>query len=142
MAQKYFWDDKVILVVEDDTSSSLLLQAILSRTGARLLFAEDGESAVTLIENQSEIDMVLMDIRLKGLNGLEATSRIKQISPNTPVIAQTACAIIGDMESCYKAGCNAYLAKPINTQTLLETIDYYFKKSAVQDLLDTAVFTN
>jgi hypothetical protein len=142
VTNKYSWNDKVILVVEDDTSSLMLLQAILSRTGARLLFAEDGETAISLFESHNEIDMVLMDIRLKGLNGLEATTRIKKINPLTPVIAQTACAIVGDMEKCYEAGCNAYLSKPIATTTLLETIDYYFKKSAVQELLDSTIYSN
>jgi CheY-like chemotaxis protein len=83
-----------------------------------------------------------MDIRLKGLNGLEATQLIKQITPNIPVIAQTACAILGDMEKCISAGCNAYLSKPIESKTLLETMDYYFRRTVAQDLLDSIIYSN
>lgn len=142
MSNNYQWEDKTILVVEDDTSSLMLLQAILSRTGAHLLFAEDGETAVSIVENQDNIDLVLMDIRLKGLNGLEATQRIKEIKPETPVIAQSACAIVSDIEKGYAAGCNAYLTKPISTLALLETMDFYFKRNALQGLLDTAIYSN
>ncbi|HOP04869.1 MAG TPA: response regulator [Tenuifilaceae bacterium] len=142
MPKHYSWNDKVVLVVEDDPSSLMLLQTILSRTGAKLLVAEDGETAVSLVQDNSDIDLILMDIRLKGLSGLEATEQIKKINPKTPVIAQTACAIVGDMEMCLQAGCNAYLAKPIVTETLLETMDYYFKKSMVQDIFDSVWYAN
>lgn len=142
MSNNYHWENKTILVVEDDTSSLMLLQAILSRTGAQILFAEDGETAVSLFENQDNIDLVLMDIRLKGLNGLEATKRIKQLKPATPVIAQSACAIVSDIAKGYAAGCNAYLTKPISTNALLETMDYYFKWSALQELMDNTIYAN
>lgn len=142
VSNNYRWENKTILVVEDDTSSLMLLQAILSRTGAQILFAEDGETAVSIVENQDNIDLVLMDIRLKGINGLEATQRIKQLKPATPVIAQSACAILSEIEKGYAAGCNAYLTKPISTLALLETMDYYFKWNALQELLDTTFYTN
>ena len=142
MTKKYSWDNKVVLVVEDDPSSLMLLQSILARTGAKLLVAVDGQSAINLVQENSDIDMVLMDIRLTGINGLEATEQIKKIKPNTPVIAQTACAVLGDMEKCLNAGCNAYITKPIHTNTLLETMDYYFKKSITQNLLDSVWFAN
>ncbi|MFP4555663.1 MAG: response regulator [Bacteroidales bacterium] len=139
---KYTWKDKVVLVVEDDISSLMLLQTILSRTGAQVIVAEDGETAINLFKQNNTIDMVLMDIRLKGVDGLQATQTIKSINPNTPVIAQTACAIVGDMEKCLNAGCNAYITKPIETKTLLETMDYYFRRSMAQDVLGTAIFSN
>lgn len=142
MTKNYSWKDKVVLVVEDDPSSLMLLQTIISRTGAKLLLAEDGETAVSMVQDNSDIDLVLMDIRLKGLSGLEATEQIKRITPNTPVIAQTACAVAGDMEMCLEAGCNAYLSKPIMSDTLLETMDYYFRKSIVQNLMDSVWYSN
>jgi CheY-like chemotaxis protein len=138
----YKWQDKVVLVVEDDVSSQILLSAILKRTGARILVATDGESAVNLVKSNSNIDLILMDIKLMGISGLEATKLIKQIYPDTPVIAQTACAIAGDMEKCLDAGCNAYLTKPINTKVLLETIDYYFRRNITRELLDLEVYSN
>lgn len=142
VTKNYSWQDKVVLVVEDDTSSLMLIKTILSKTGAKVLVAEDGETAIDLVQNDVNIDLILMDIRLKGLNGLEATKQIKQIKPNTPVIAQTACAIIGDMEKCLDAGCNAYITKPIERNLLLETMDYYFKMSIAQGMFDNVMYSN
>jgi two-component system cell cycle response regulator DivK len=138
----FAWQDKVILIVEDDKSSLMLLQAILSKTGAKLIVAEDGESAVNIFHTNSKIDMVLMDIRLSGFDGLEATRRIRKINPDIPVIAQTACAILGDMEKCLAAGCNAYITKPIEANKLMQTMDYYFRRSIAQSLIDTIIFSN
>ena len=67
-----------------------------------------------------------MDIRLKGISGLEATTEIKKFAPQTPIIAQTACAMSGDMERCLDAGCNDYLTKPIEINSLLEVMNRYF----------------
>jgi len=132
----YAWPNKVVLVVEDDLSSLMLLKAILTRAGVRIIVAEDGESAIDVIKSNLKVDMVLMDIKLKGLNGLEATKQIRKLQPNLPVIAQTACAISGDMERCYDAGCNAYIAKPISRDKLLETMDYYFRRKLAHDLIE------
>lgn len=142
VTKNYTWTDKVVLIVEDDVSSLMLLKAILSKTGAKVIVTDNGETAVDLVQNNTQIDLILMDIRLKGLDGLEATQQIKQIKPSTPIIAQTACAILGDMEMCLDAGCNAYISKPIESSTLLETMDYYFRRSVAQDLLDSVVFAN
>lgn len=142
MVKKYTWENKVVLVVEDDPSSLMLLQTILGRTGAKLLVAVDGQTAINLVQENGDIDIVLMDIRLTGLSGLEATEQIKKIKPNTPIIAQTACAVLGDMEMCLNAGCNAYITKPIHTDTLLETMDYYFRRSVAQELLESAWYSN
>ncbi len=142
MKKTYTWHNKVVLVVEDDVSSQMLLKTILAKTGVTVLVAEDGETAVSLVESNDEIDMVLMDIRLKGLDGLQATQQIKQLRPNTPVIAQTACAIMGDMEKCLNAGCNAYISKPIETTLLLETMDYYFRRAIAQEMIDNVMYSN
>ena len=142
MMKKYKWHDKLVLLVEDDPSSLLLLQTILSHTGAKLLVAEDGETAIELVRENNDIDMVLMDIRLTGISGLQATERIKKIAPDITVIAQTACAVLGDMDMCLRAGCNAYITKPLHTDTLLETMDYYFKRAVAQDILDSVYFSN
>jgi hypothetical protein len=142
VVKKYTWENKVVLVVEDDPSSLMLLQTILGRTGAKLLVAVDGQTAINLVQENGDIDIVLMDIRLTGLSGLEATEQIKKIKPNTPIIAQTACAVLGDMEMCLNAGCNAYITKPIHTDTLLETMDYYFRRSVAQELLESAWYSN
>lgn len=142
MIANYEWQNKVVLVVEDDLSSQILLSAILNRTGAKVLVATDGESAVDIVKKNNNIDLILMDIKLKGISGLEATKQIKQINPDTPIIAQTACAVAGDMEKCLNAGCNAYVAKPIISKVLLETMDYYFRRSISRELIDLVVYSN
>jgi CheY-like chemotaxis protein len=138
----YAWSHKVVLVVEDDPSSQLLLKAILSKTGIKIIVVDNGNAAIQLIKDAEKVDLILMDIKLKGISGLEATRQIKSIMPNMPVIAQTACAISGDMEKCIAAGCSAYLTKPISSSKLLETIDYFFRRSKAQELVDLVSFTN
>lgn len=120
--KNYNWKDKLFLIVEDDPASSMLLEIILSKTGAKLLFAETGEIAVGIVKKTKAIDLVLMDIKLGGMSGLQATTLIKQLSPNTPIIAQTACVVYGDKERCIQSGCSGYIPKPIISDLLLETI--------------------
>lgn len=138
----YKWEDKVVLIVEDDPSSLLLLETILMKTGATVLVAQNAHTAIDLTKSNSSIDLVLMDIRLKGINGLEATKIIKQIRPDMPVIAQTACTIIADMDTCLDAGCSAYITKPIKVSTLLSTMDYYFRKEMAEEMIENTVYSN
>lgn len=123
-------------------ASSLLLEIILSKTGAKLMFAECGEKAVEVIRRTRGIDLVLMDIKLSGISGYQATSLIKQINPELPIIAQTACVVHGDMEKCFQAGCSAYVPKPIVTERLLETINNVLKKSLSEKIIDRPYFVN
>lgn len=122
----YTWRDKLFLIVEDDPASSMLLEIILTKTGAKLLFAENGEKAIEIVKRTRGIDLVLMDIKMDGINGIQAATLIKKISPNLPIIAQTACVVYGDKEQCIQAGCSAYITKPIITEVLLEVIDSQF----------------
>lgn len=123
MTEKYKWSDKLFLVVEDDPASSLLLEIILSKTGAKLLFSNCGEKAIEIVRSTKNIDLVLMDIQMNGMNGIKTTSIIKMISPDLPIIAQTACVVYGDRERCLQAGCSAYITKPIITEVLLDAIE-------------------
>ncbi len=121
----YSWKDKLFLIVEDDPASSMLLEIILAKTGAKLLFAETGEKAVEVVKRTRGIDIVLMDIKMSGINGLQAAAQIKIIAPDLPIIAQTACVVYGDKERCMQAGCSAYIPKPIISEVLLETIQNF-----------------
>ena len=120
--RSYKWHDKTLLIVEDDFSSYIFLEEILNVTGASLIHADNGEKSVDLCINNPEIDMVLMDVRLPGIDGLEATRRIKAARPGLPVIAQTANAFDEDRISCREAGCDDFISKPIATDKLLELI--------------------
>lgn len=122
----YNWTGKTILIVEDDPSSIMLLDIILSTTKATLLFAGTGADALKYITENKDISIVLMDIRLPDMSGIEVTKQIKTIRPNLTIIAQTACAFVDDMERCLSAGCETFFTKPIVAKDLINTINGFF----------------
>ena len=142
MPNKYTWSDKLFLIVEDDPASSLLLEVILSKTGAKLLFAECGEKAVEIVRRTRGIDVVLMDIKMSGINGLQTSEIIKQICPELPIIAQTACVVYGDKERCLQAGCSAYISKPIIADVLLDAIEKELGISVTKKILQNPYCAN
>lgn len=122
---KYNWDSKTILIVEDDVSSVFFLKEILKDTGVDLLIAGDGQKALDVCKDCSQLDLVLMDIQLPVLNGYESTRIIKTRCPKLPVIAQTAYAMTEEKNKCIEAGCIDYISKPINPLVLLDMISRY-----------------
>jgi two-component system, cell cycle response regulator DivK len=116
-----------ILIVEDDETSYILLQALLEPYNCRLLYASDGNQAVSLCISNPEVDLVLMDLKLPLLSGYEATRQIRAFNPDVPIIAQTAYALSGDNEKAFAAGCNNYITKPIKKEELLAKIGLYLK---------------
>ena len=126
MEKKVFdWHDKTILIAEDEEFNFLYLREILVPTKATILRAMDGEMAVQICQTSS-VDLVLMDIKMPKMNGLEATKNIRSFNLQIPVIAQTAYAMVEDSEKCLGAGCTDYLTKPISSKVLLNLIDQYF----------------
>ena len=119
------WSSKKILIVEDDAMSVIYLREALKSTGVQLMHASDGKSALSLVESGIDIDLVLMDIKLPGMSGYEATRRIKAIR-DIPIIAQTAYAMADDYEKIMQAGCDDYVSKPINRRKLLKKINDIF----------------
>ncbi len=111
-----------ILIAEDDQSSSLYLQEMLSPYKMNMLIAVNGKEAVDIVEKNPDISLVLMDINMPGMDGIEATRRIRKIRPGLPVIAQTANAMWGDKQKYIDAGCSDYVAKPINENILINKI--------------------
>ncbi len=128
-ARNYVWPGKTILIVEDAQISYELLTKFLKNSQVNFIHAENGEQAIDLCRNNHAIDLVLMDIQLPMMDGLEATNMIKQANPNLPVIAQTANAMEDDRENIINAGCDDYIAKPINKYDLLEKIDNFLRVS-------------
>ncbi len=120
--QLFNWKNKVILVVEDDQINYNYLDVLLKPTKAAIYHAENGEEAVELCRLFSFFSVVLMDIRLPGMNGLEATRMIKILRKNLPVIAQTAYAADVDRDAAFAAGCNDFIAKPIRANEMLDMI--------------------
>ncbi len=130
----HIWKDKLFLIVEDDPASSMLLEIILSKTGAKLLFAESGEKAIEIVRRTRGIDLILLDIKMSGINGLQAAVIIKGIAPKIPIIAQTACVVYGDKEKCLQAGCSAYIPKPIIAENLIEMIEKQFGSAEAKEI--------
>ncbi len=122
----YNWSGKNILMVEDDPVNMRFLAVLLLKTNAHLLYAANGEEAVEMVQ-KNPVDIVLMDMNLPVMNGYEATRRIRLLMPDLPVIAQTAHALSGDRKECLDAGCNEYLAKPIDKNLLYSMMDLFLK---------------
>ena len=113
---------KTILIVEDEPFSILILKEILEQTQAYIIKAGNGLEAVEICKNNSQIDIVLMDIQLPKLDGLEATKLISKMRPDLPIISQTANAMHQDRQKSLDAGCVDYITKPINEKELIEKI--------------------
>jgi PAS domain S-box-containing protein len=116
-----------ILIVEDEEINWLYLNEIL-RSKAKTIHALNAKMAIEYIKKYPEIDLVLMDIKLPDINGLELTGIIKTINSKVKVIAQTAYALSGDREKAIAAGCSGYITKPIKRQELLNMIALYSGK--------------
>jgi len=117
---------KRILYVEDNFQNKRLVRKILTSKGYHVLEAEDGESGVEMAISELP-DLILMDINIPGIDGIEATRIIKdtEATQNIPVVALTANAMRGDRERFLAAGCDDYLPKPISTPDLLRVIKEY-----------------
>lgn len=124
---KYEWPDKTILIVEDDISSSFFLKEVLVDTEADLLFASNGKEAIKKCIDNSDIDLVLMDIQMPEMDGYTATEEIKKIKPDILVIAQTAYSLPEEETKAYEAGCDDYITKPIEMFELLNKIAALFE---------------
>jgi len=110
------------LIVDDDRTSRKLLGAMLEQLNKEVLYAKNGLEAGTLFNNNPDIDLILMDMKMPIMDGYEATRQIRQINKKIPIIAQTAFALEGDKEKALKVGCNHYITKPINKSELLALI--------------------
>jgi CheY-like chemotaxis protein len=115
-------ESPVILIAEDDESNSALCQMILKKNNFTYLLAFNGKEALELCLTHPEISIVLMDIKMPVMDGLEATSKIKEFRKDLPILGLTAFAAVGDKEKALEAGCNEYLTKPVNSDFLLSVI--------------------
>jgi CheY-like chemotaxis protein len=111
-----------ILIAEDEEINFMYLEEVLRRTNANVIRACDGLEAVNLFKENLSIDIVLMDIKMPVMDGIQATKLIKAERSNIPIIATTAYALGGDKEKFLQAGCDDYLSKPIRKDDLLAMI--------------------
>ena len=115
----------VVLVAEDDISNVQFIEAVLRKTAVTLLVANNGQEAVEQCRAHPEISLVLMDIKMPVMDGLEATQEIKSFRKDLPIIAITAFAMNGDETRASEAGCDDYLAKPVSMELLFEKLQQY-----------------
>jgi two-component system, sensor histidine kinase and response regulator len=118
-----------VLLVEDNRTNQMLATKLLERWGHRVCVADNGLLGVQAL-TERHFDVVLMDMMMPVMDGLEATRRIRSAeeasgAPRTPIIAMTANAMQGDRESCIEAGMDDYLAKPIKSQELQQIVQRY-----------------
>lgn len=121
-------DQRRILVVDDSIDNQRLLRMLLTKAGATVVLAENGRVACDLVgegTGASRFDLILMDIQMPEMDGYEATRRLRQMGFRKPIIAVTAHAMTGDREKCLAAGCDDYLTKPVDKQTLHATVSHW-----------------
>lgn len=123
---------KVILVVEDDKTSFILIREILRQYDFEIHLVTDGKAAVDFINLNPEVHLILMDLKLPGMDGYDAAIAIKKINPKIPIIAQTAYAMMGDREKAMNAGCNDYITKPLDSKKFQELIKAYLSDQNYQ----------
>ncbi len=113
---------KTILIVEDEETNFILLKEFLKKSGASIIWVKNGEDSIEICKTNAQIHLVLMDIRLSGIDGLEASKQIKTIRPELKIIAQTAFTFSNDRQLIMSSWCDDYLPKPINFNNLMKAI--------------------
>ncbi len=120
-----------VLIAEDDDSNYQVLELMMRKmTNAITLRASNGQEAVDKFSNETDIDLILMDLKMPVMDGFEATRLIRKMNTSIPIIAITAFAMSGDERRAIEAGCNDYLAKPVTMKVLLNKLaEFGLKKS-------------
>ena len=118
---------KQILIVEDEELNYKLIEFFLAKTKANIIWAKNGFEAVENVKN-NDIDLILMDLKMPVMDGIEATKRIRQIKPNQLIVAQTAFAYKEEKTKFLKSGFDGYIVKPIIMEKLMQTINEIFNK--------------
>jgi len=114
---------KKILIVEDNENNLYLIKFILEKNGFSTVIAKTGEEGVKMALEENP-DLILMDIQLPDINGMEATKRIRALeSTKSQIVAVTSYAMPGDREKVIEAGCNGYIEKPINPESFISEIE-------------------
>jgi signal transduction histidine kinase len=120
--------NKKLLIAEDDDFSREMMVYLLEKTGCEILVARDGPEAVEIFSN-TDVDLVLLDIRLPGMNGYDVLREMQSRIPNTPVIAQTAYAMVDDIKKMKEAGFTDHIIKPVGQQQLYRLLSKYMELS-------------
>lgn len=117
-----------VLIIEDDEASVYLLSKVVKPFSIKILTSKTGTEAIEICRNHPYIDLILMDIKLPGIDGYETTQQIRSFNKDVIIIAQTAYGLIGDREKSLAAGCDDYISKPSKSKDILQLIKNYFAK--------------
>ncbi len=119
--------DLQLLIVEDNLANQMFMKVILNKMNIKFDIANNGKEAIEKYQN-NKYDLILMDVNMPVMNGIEATKEIRKIDENIPIIALTASALEGDREKFIKAGMNDYLSKPLDIEKLKVILEKYGNK--------------
>jgi signal transduction histidine kinase len=121
------WGDKTLLLAEDEEDNASFIQTALIPSGINIITVINGFEAVEICRKNKDISLVLMDIKMPEMDGLEATRIIRSFNKEIPIIATTAYALSSDAEKCLEAGCNDYIPKPVVIEKLFGLIQKHLK---------------
>ena len=123
------WSSRKCLLVDDNKDVLIYLNRILTDTGVSIITARSGFEAIEIIKSTPDIDVVLLDMQMPEMNGIEATKEIRKIRKDIPIIAQTAFIFEDDKDIILEAGCDACLIKPIRREHLLTVMSSFVKSN-------------
>jgi len=121
------WGGKTLVLAEDEEDNAFFIQTALIPTGIKIITVINGFEAVEICRKNKDISLVLMDIKMPDMDGLEATRIIRLFNKEIPIIATTAYALSSDAEKCLEAGCNDYIPKPVVIEKLFGLIQKHLK---------------
>jgi CheY-like chemotaxis protein len=127
MPQNVDWRKRKCLLVDDNKDVLIYLNRILVDTGITILTARSGNEAIEIIKSDDSIDVVILDMQMPEMNGIEATREIKKLRSNLPIIAQTAFVFENDTDIILEAGCDSCLIKPIRRDHLITVMSSFVK---------------
>ncbi len=121
------WQQKSVLIAEDEDSNYKYLEIVLRHTGIRIFRARNGHEVLSLYQEHPGMDLILMDIKMPELDGLETTRQIRQVDQQIPIVALTAYAMSDDRDISLQAGCNDYIAKPVRKSRIISVLKQYLE---------------
>jgi CheY-like chemotaxis protein len=127
---EFNWEDKTILVVDDTKMNYMLLKSQLRKTKVNTIWIENGYEAVQYVKNINKADLILMDIRMPVMDGIEASKIIKEINPDVSIIIQTASVMGSAFEEISVSNCDDTIFKPIDANILIDKISKQFEKKS------------
>ena len=123
--RKYDWAGKKVLVADDNNDILNYLNRILTDTGVTVILARSGEEVLKIVRETDDIDLVLLDMQMSEMNGLEATREIRKLKEDLPIIAQTAYIFEEDKDMILNAGCDACIIKPVRQDQLYSVVSTF-----------------